>query len=534
MSIDQIAKYGLADKTILEIGCGKGEFLVALCERAPGARGIGLDPGYRPERTASSASDRIQFIRDYYGPGYAHLKADYVCCRHTLEHIPDVLNFMRLVRQSIGERPSVAVFFELPDMERVLVEGAFWDVYYEHCSYFTEGSLARLFRQAGFEVHRLWKAYDDQYLMLEASAVTAPSSERLPKEDDIARTLTQVSTFQRTVAKRLDRLTVQIRAWRSEGRTIAVWGSIRPPIEGSDLPGVHTCWTMADAANIVRLAEAGSHVVLLGAGFIGSIILESLVERRVNLTVVELGDRMVPRMMNATAGSMLKRWCESKGVNVRTSTSITRIERARDAADNRDTLAVELSDGHKLPAHLVIIAAGVSANMGFLNGSGIKTDAGILADSHLRTNHSNIFAAGDVAQGPDFSTGGYSVHAVQPTAADHGRIAAINMTGGSASFKGSLIMNVLDTVGLVSCSFGNWQGVDGGEQAERVDEAGFRYANLQFADDRLIGAITLGRTDWVGVLRGLIQTEVPLGPWKEMLMADPHRIAEAFIARVGA
>ncbi|MCW5700768.1 MAG: FAD-dependent oxidoreductase [Rhodospirillales bacterium] len=309
---------------------------------------------------------------------------------------------------------------------------------------------------------------------------------------------------------------------------------IRPPIEGSDLPGVHTCWTMADAANIVRLAEAGSHVVLLGAGFIGSIILESLVERRVNLTVVELGDRMVPRMMNATAGSMLKRWCESKGVNVRTSTSITRIERARDAADNRDTLAVELSDGHKLPAHLVIIAAGVSANMGFLNGSGIKTDAGILADSHLRTNHSNIFAAGDVAQGPDFSTGGYSVHAVQPTAADHGRIAAINMTGGSASFKGSLIMNVLDTVGLVSCSFGNWQGVDGGEQAERVDEAGFRYANLQFADDRLIGAITLGRTDWVGVLRGLIQTEVPLGPWKEMLMADPHRIAEAFIARVGA
>lgn len=222
---DQIAKYGLADKTILEIGCGKGEFLVALCERAPGARGIGLDPGYRPERTASSASDRIQFIRDYYGPGYAHLKADYVCCRHTLEHIPDVLNFMRLVRQSIGERPSVAVFFELPDMERVLVEGAFWDVYYEHCSYFTEGSLARLFRQAGFEVHRLWKAYDDQYLMLEASAVTAPSSERLPKEDDIARTLTQVSTFQRTVAKRLDKLTVQIRAWRSEGRTIAVWGS---------------------------------------------------------------------------------------------------------------------------------------------------------------------------------------------------------------------------------------------------------------------------------------------------------------------
>jgi NAD(P)H-nitrite reductase large subunit len=308
---------------------------------------------------------------------------------------------------------------------------------------------------------------------------------------------------------------------------------VRPPIEGLDLPGVHPCWTLEDARNIVRLAEPGSHVVLLGAGFIGCIILESLVARGVKLTVVEMGDRMVPRMLDATAGGMLKRWCEGKGLKVLTSTSITRISPAKAAGDGRDSLAVEISGGETIPAHLVVMAAGVRANLEILDGTGIKTDQGVLVDRHLRSSHPRVYAAGDVAQGPDFSTGGFSVHAVQPTAADHGRIAALNMAGGEASYKGSLVMNVLDTLGLVSCSFGRWQGADGGVRAERVDEDTYRYINLQFADDRLIGAISLGRTDWVGVLRGLIQTEVPLGPWKDKLIADPHRIAEAYLARVG-
>ena len=329
---------------------------------------------------------------------------------------------------------------------------------------------------------------------------------------------------------------VELRGGESIGfdRLLVATGAsaIRPPIEGLDLPGVHPCWTLEDARNIVRLAEPGSHVVLLGAGFIGCIILEALVARGVGLTVVEMGDRMVPRMMNEAAGSMLKRWCEAKGVEVLTSTSITKIAQA--SADGRDTLVADLSDGRQIAANLVVIAAGVRSNMGFLEGSGIATDQGILVDRYLRSNHAHVYAAGDVAQGPDFSTGGFSVHAVQPTAADHGRIAAVNMAGGTAPFNGSLVMNVLDTVGLVSCSFGQWQGVDGGEHAEKIDEAAFKYVNLQFDGDHLVGAISLGRTDWVGVIRGLIQTKVSLGPWKQKLIQDPHRIAEAYVTRAGA
>ncbi len=221
---DQDRKYDLAGKTVLEIGCGKGEFLVRLCETT-GCRGIGIDPGVRPERLSSPALERITFIRDFYGPQYADLAADYVCCRHTLEHIQPVRSFVELVRQAIGPRPETVVFFELPDLKRVLEELAFWDIYYEHCSYFTAGSLARLFRATGFEVTELYRAYDDQYLMLEGRPAAGPTVARLPLEDDLEETRALVARFRRGIADRLRRLRRELEDWRRQGLRVAVWGS---------------------------------------------------------------------------------------------------------------------------------------------------------------------------------------------------------------------------------------------------------------------------------------------------------------------
>lgn len=312
---------------------------------------------------------------------------------------------------------------------------------------------------------------------------------------------------------------------------------VKPKIKGIDLPGVHHCWTLDDARQIHKLAKKGANVVLVGAGFIACIILESLVQRGVKLTVVEMQDRMLPRMMDKTGGQLIKRWCEEKGIRVLTSTRVTKIERARAAAKKgkkagakKAWLRVSFSKGAAVDADLVVIATGVKSNVEFLKGSGVKVKDGILVDDRLETSVKGVFAAGDVAQGPDFS-GGWSVHAVQPTAADHGRIAALNMAGGDVRYKGSLVMNVLDTAGLVSTSYGRWQGVRGGARAERVDPANYKYIRLEFQDDRLIGALSLGRTDHVGVLRGLIQTRVALGPWKEKLLHDPHRLVEAYVAR---
>ena len=93
---------------------------------------------------------------------------------------------------------------------------------------------------------------------------------------------------------------------------------VKPPIDGIDSEGVENCWTLADARRILAGAKPGSRVVLMGAGFIGCIVLEALAARGVELIVVEMADRMLPRMMDETGGAMIARWCESKGVAVRT------------------------------------------------------------------------------------------------------------------------------------------------------------------------------------------------------------------------
>ena len=300
---------------------------------------------------------------------------------------------------------------------------------------------------------------------------------------------------------------------------------IAPPIDGIDLPGVHNCWTLEDARNIMRIASNGDPVVLVGAGFIGSIILEALVRRGVNLSVVEMGDRMVPRMMDEVAGAMLKRWCENKGVRVITSTMVESIAQQQDGA-----LQVKLNSGDTLPARLVVVAAGVRPNVNFLASSGVKVDQGVIVDEYLATTQKDIYAAGDVAQAKDLSTGKYEMLAIQPVAVEHGRIAALNMAGRETVHRGSLNMNVLDTLGLISSSFGLWEGVEGGDSARLENTDGFKYLRLEFAGDKLVGVQTVGMTDHIGMARGLIQTGVTLGEWKEKLIKSPEKLPEAYLA----
>lgn len=301
----------------------------------------------------------------------------------------------------------------------------------------------------------------------------------------------------------------------------------RPPIEGIDSPNVLACWTLADTRKILAVAKPGAKVVQMGAGFIGCIIMEALAARGVDLTVVEAGNRMVPRMMTEGAGSMIKAWCERKGIRVLTGAKVTSI------APQGTRLAVTLDNGTKLDCDLVISATGVRPNIGFLQGSGIACDQGVLVDRRMETNVAGVFAAGDVAQSPEFPSGLRIINAIQPVAVEEARIAAVNMSGGSTSMPGNLQMNVLDTLGLIASSFGQWAGVpreEGGSSVEMRDDGTFRYIRLEFRDDVLIGATTLGFIDNVGVIRGLIQGRVKLGSWKQELLDNPTRLMDAYLA----
>ena len=302
---------------------------------------------------------------------------------------------------------------------------------------------------------------------------------------------------------------------------------VRPPIRGIDAAGVHACWTLADARAIARLATRGARVVQMGAGFIGCIIMEALAARGVQLTVVEMGDRMVPRMMGPTAGGMIRQWCEAKGVTVHVGTRV-------EAIDTEAPLRVRLSSGNHLPADLVISAVGVKPNIGFLENSGVNCLQGVLTDEHMQTNVPGIYAAGDCAEAFDLASGKTIVSAIQPNAADQARVAALNMVGRRTRTNGVTQINVLDTLGLISASFGNWEGVPGGEHVELTDRAAQRHLSLQFKGDRLVGCNSVGWTEHVGVMRGLVEGEVALGDWKDKLLADPTCLMEAYLARAQA
>ena len=304
---------------------------------------------------------------------------------------------------------------------------------------------------------------------------------------------------------------------------------VRPPIPGIESEGVHPCWTLADARAIAALAKPGARVLQLGAGFIGCIIMEALSARGVKLSVVEMGDRMVPRMMGPTAGGMIRDWCETKGVQVFTSTRVESIAPGT-------PLNVKLSNGSNVQADLVISAAGVRPAIGYLEHSGITCLLGVLTDEHLQTNVPGIYAAGDCAEALDKVSGKMIVSAIQPNAAEQARIAGMNMVSYSrglppkAELKGVTQINVLDTLGLISASFGDWEGVPGGEHVELTDKATGQHLSLQFKDDVLVGCNSVGWTEHVGVMRGLVEGQIKLGEWADTLKNDPTLLMQAYLA----
>ena len=219
-----IEKYDLRGKDIVEIGCGKGDFLAMMCEMGDN-RGVGIDPSCEKERIESSALDRITIIQDYYSEKYSHLTGDLVICRHTLEHIHRTRDFVETVRRGIGTRRDTIVFFEIPDVTIVLEDLVFWDIYYEHCSYFSPGSLGRLFRSCGFEVLDLYIDYQDQYLMIEARAADSPSSPRHPREDSLENMIRRVDRFRTGVEEQKKRWLRLVKDLHGAGNRPVIWGS---------------------------------------------------------------------------------------------------------------------------------------------------------------------------------------------------------------------------------------------------------------------------------------------------------------------
>jgi NADPH-dependent 2,4-dienoyl-CoA reductase/sulfur reductase-like enzyme len=304
-----------------------------------------------------------------------------------------------------------------------------------------------------------------------------------------------------------------------------------PPIPGVEGPGVHPFWTLAHADALLGEIGPGSEVAMVGAGFIAFTILGALLRRGVRLTLLEAEPRILPHVVDAGGAELVTEWLLRHGVRVRAGVRLASIE----TADGRRRLT--LAGGERLAADVAILATGVHPNLEWLRGSGVLVSRGIPVDEHLRSSVPRVYAAGDVALAIDRVTGERALFAIEPAAAEQGRVAGANLAGRETRYPGTLSMNVVDVQGLEIASFGAWDD-PAAESAAVAREAPRGYRRLLFGGggDRLTGAILVGhsRDVWtthdVGMLKGLVQSGAPVGAWKRVLLRDPWEVRRAFVA----
>lgn len=220
---DLVARHGLRGKRIVELGCGKGDFLRMLCARGDN-EGLGFDPSYEPDLVADE-DRRFTVVQDLYSERYAHHDADLLCCRHVLEHIEAPRAFLSMVRRALGDRPDTAVFFEVPNMAYTLREEAIWDLIYEHCSFFTPASLAFLFRNAGFDVTRVAPAFGDQYVTIEAYPAPGPVPHPAEHPATVAALADAVAAFASRFEEKRSIWQDTLDALVRDGQRVVVWGA---------------------------------------------------------------------------------------------------------------------------------------------------------------------------------------------------------------------------------------------------------------------------------------------------------------------
>lgn len=293
----------------------------------------------------------------------------------------------------------------------------------------------------------------------------------------------------------------------------------RPPIPGLEGPRVLHLWTLADALRLDALLQEGARALVLGAGFVALQAAGAAYRRGLKVTVIELAEQILPRVLDASAARLLQAEMLACGLSVHTGTRTDRVEHGR-----RGAMRVYATGLEPFPVDLIIVGAGIRPNDRLLPEGVEAGQPGLLVNATMETAVEGIFAAGDVARGPVFDGAPPQIHALWPTAVEQGRVAGANMAGAGVAYAGSLSMNVTELFGLTVASLGRVAQLPGDEVDERHDVAGMRYLKIVSRAGVPAGAVALGGPEaaaFLGRLRPLVRHQQPL-PSLEALIDGSH------------
>lgn len=296
---------------------------------------------------------------------------------------------------------------------------------------------------------------------------------------------------------------------------------IIPSIEGLDKinGSVFTFTKFEEAQKLIDYIEENNikEAVVLGAGLIGLKCTEGLVARGLKVTIVELEDKILANTFDKNASDILERALNKWGCKVIKRDTIVKIESKKGKIEK-----VFLKSRMEIMTNLLIIAIGVFPNLDLVRETPIKYEKGIFVDDHLQTNIKDIYAAGDVVQGKDLLAGKNSLIPIWPVAAYQGKIAGFNMAGENIKYNGLFIMNSIEIAEVPTISFGltNPPQEKGYEVMMREERENNFYKKIVLKNNRIVGAIFLGKIERAGIFWGLIKEKVDVSSFKEKLLND--------------
>ncbi len=301
---------------------------------------------------------------------------------------------------------------------------------------------------------------------------------------------------------------------------------ILPRIEGVNKDGIFTFTSFADADRLMAKIRRGQKVVVVGGGLIGVAVAEALVQRGLNVTIVELKDRILNLILDETASEIVENVIRKVGVTILTGQSVQRI--LGKATDNDSIVGgVLLTNGNEIQCDLVVFAIGVIPRTELVIGTDVKMNRGIIVDKFMRTNVSDVFACGDVAEVYDFLLDENRLLPLWPIAYQGGKVAGYNMAGKEADYLDGTFMSSLNYFDLPIISVGivNPPEDNGYEVLINHDASKNVYKKLVLRDDVIVGMIFVNGIERAGILFNLMKNHVNVKKFKKQLISENPNLA---------